>query len=143
MGGVGMMAIAIFTPMLVITFALAFALAIIAAMRGHNLTAVLCLVSLVMIFSPMSIGSFFERPDPRFLEPEDENPFWLLQYGVFPSAALGVVALALGLALNTRFKALKFVMLLLIPLAFLALAHFGWVVPNSSSFGTTYSYSGF
>jgi hypothetical protein len=142
MGGVGMMAMAILIPVLALTLALAFALAIIATKRGHTVTAVLCLASLLMIFSPMAIGSFFDRPDPRFLEPEDENPFWLVQYGVFPSAVLGVVTLALGLALNRRFKGLAVVLLLFIPLAFLALGHFGWFESNSSSFGDSVFFIG-
>jgi len=115
--GVGMFALALLVPAVVVAAGLALSFAISAARAGHTLTMIACLASPVMIASPLFFASFATRPQ------EDENPIFLIEHGVFPSAFLAAVALGAGLALRKRYRRLTTPALLIAALVFLGIVH--------------------
>lgn len=114
--GVGILALAFFVPAIVIAVVLALWFAVSAASAGHSLTAITSLLSLVMIASPLACAAFAARP-----EPGEENPFFLIEYGIFPSAVLATVALTAALMLRKRWWLLAAPLLALASLAYVVL----------------------
>ena len=76
--GVGVLAVGIFVPATVIAVVAACWLALDAVRAGSSWTAISCFASLVMIASPLVLAAFATRP-----QPDDDNPIFLIQYGVF------------------------------------------------------------
>jgi hypothetical protein len=125
--GVGMIALVLLVPAIVVAVILAIVFAFKAARTGQTLTTIACLVSLVMIASPLLLASFATRPQG------DENPIFLIEYGIFPSAVLAVVALGAGFVLRKRYRQLTTPALLLASLVFLGRVHNQGDTPSASS----------
>jgi len=115
--GVGVLAVGIFVPATVIAVVAACWLALDAVRAGSSWTAISCFASLVMIASPLVLAAFATRP-----QPDDDNPIFLIQYGVFPSALLATIALAIALLLRRRYVLFVVPALLLISLGYLGRA---------------------
>lgn len=115
--GVGILGLAVLLPAIVFAVIAAAWLAISAARAGHALTAAACLASLLMVASPLALSAFAPRP-----EPGEENPIFLIEYGVFPSALLAIMTLSAGSILRRRFWWLALTLPLLASLAFLGLS---------------------
>ena len=114
--GVGIIGLIVLAPAIAIALAAALWCAISAARAGHTLTVVASLASLLMIASPFALAAFAPPP-----QPDEENPIFLIEYGIFPSALLAVVTWSAGIVLRRRYRWLAATTLLLAGLAFMAL----------------------
>jgi hypothetical protein len=88
--GAGIFGLAVLLPATLIALVAALWFAISAARAGHTLTAIASLGGLLMIASPFVLASFAQRP-----QADEENPIFMIEYGIFLSALLAVVMLSL------------------------------------------------
>jgi hypothetical protein len=88
--GAGIFGLAVLLPATLIALVAALWFAISAARAGHTPTAIASLGGLLMIASPFVLASFAQRP-----QADEENPIFMIEYGIFLSALLAVVMLSL------------------------------------------------
>jgi hypothetical protein len=111
--GAGIFGLAVLLPATLIALVAALWFAISAARAGHTPTAIASLGGL-LIASPFVLASFAQRP-----QADEENPIFMIECGVFPSALLAVLMLSAGLVLRRRYVWLMLTVPLLASLGFL------------------------